>query len=85
MTLDDDVRGYPEEFIESLHPRYECPICFLALREPLQLPCGHRFCEICFSKVPERYVFLILFFLFSFYISISDTHDVLKNSSACCF
>ena len=84
MTLNDEISGYTEEFVEPLHPRYECPICFLVLREPLQLPCGHRFCEICFSKIPQRYAFFILiFFFFSFGIPILNTHHLGKNSSTC--
>lgn len=54
MEVEEDG-GYGEDFLEELHSRYECPICCLVLREPLQLQCGHRFCQTCFEKLPKRY------------------------------
>ena len=54
MEVEEDG-GYVEDFVEELHSRYECPICCLVLREPLQLQCGHRFCQTCFEKLPKRY------------------------------
>lgn len=30
--------------------RYECPICFCFLQDPVITRCGHRFCEICLSN-----------------------------------
>ena len=39
--------GYDEYFDPPLERKYECPICFLGLREPVQASCGHRFCRGC--------------------------------------
>nr|AKD94181.1 tumor necrosis factor receptor-associated factor 6 [Portunus trituberculatus]AKD94182.1 tumor necrosis factor receptor-associated factor 6 [Portunus trituberculatus] len=41
------AQGYDYEFVPALDPKYECPICLLALRAPLQTACGHRFCKDC--------------------------------------
>ena len=39
--------GYDEYFDPPLESKYECPICLLGLREPVQTSCGHRFCGGC--------------------------------------
>ena len=39
--------GYDYDFIEELEHRLECSICLLALRDPYQTSCGHRFCYSC--------------------------------------
>ena len=39
--------GYDEFFDPPLESKYECPICLLGLREPVQTSCGHRFCREC--------------------------------------
>ena len=48
-----------------------CVICLSILREPVQaVPCGHRFCKNCISKVDERCFYLTCYFL-SFFNFIS--------------
>ncbi|XP_067043181.1 TNF receptor-associated factor 6-like [Acropora muricata] len=42
--------GYEEYFDPPLENKYECPICLLGLREPVQTPCGHRFCRGCILR-----------------------------------
>lgn len=34
--------------------RYECPICFCFLQDPVITICGHRFCNICLSNCLEN-------------------------------
>ncbi|XP_018412970.1 PREDICTED: TNF receptor-associated factor 6 [Nanorana parkeri] len=46
----EETQGYDVEFDPQLESKYECPICLMALREPLQTPCGHRFCKACILK-----------------------------------
>ncbi|XP_040265901.1 TNF receptor-associated factor 6 [Bufo bufo] len=46
----EETQGYDVEFDPPLESKYECPICLMALREPLQTPCGHRFCKACILK-----------------------------------
>ncbi|KAF0042854.1 hypothetical protein F2P81_004191 [Scophthalmus maximus] len=46
----DPVQGYDVEFDPHLEPKYECPICLMALRNAVQTPCGHRFCKNCIEK-----------------------------------
>ena len=42
--------GYDEFFDPPLESKYECPICLLGLREPVQTSCGHRFCKGCIKR-----------------------------------
>ena len=42
--------GYDEYFDPPLENKYECSICLLGLREPVQTPCGHRFCRGCIIR-----------------------------------
>ena len=42
--------GYDEYFDPPLESKYECPICLLGLREPVQTTCGHRFCRGCILR-----------------------------------
>ena len=47
---DTEGEGYDLEFVPVADPRYECPICLLILRNPVQTECGHRFCKACILK-----------------------------------
>ena len=42
--------GYDYMFVPSLEPKYECPICLMCLRDPMQTECGHRFCASCIRQ-----------------------------------
>ena len=42
--------GYDECFDPPLKKEHECPICLLGLREPVQAPCGQRFCRGCIRR-----------------------------------
>ncbi|XP_047136091.1 TNF receptor-associated factor 4 isoform X2 [Hydra vulgaris] len=44
--------GYDENFVNPLPSDLKCPVCFLALRQPIQTEeCGHRFCESCIKNI----------------------------------
>ena len=45
------IQGFDEEFDPPAPDVYECPICLLVLRMPMQTECGHRFCKGCILKV----------------------------------
>jgi hypothetical protein len=44
-------QGYAFEFDPPLDKKHECPVCHLALRDPVQTACGHRFCIICVKEM----------------------------------
>ena len=44
------VFGHDEVFDPPASRDYECPICIMVLRNPVQTPCGHRFCTACINR-----------------------------------
>lgn len=42
--------GFDLDFEPTLENKYECPICLLILRDPMQTECGHRFCKFCIER-----------------------------------
>ena len=50
---EDVLGGYNVSFVDPLEKDYECPVCLLAVRDPVQTPCGHSFCKNCFDQVAE--------------------------------
>ena len=48
-------RGYDVEPVNAVDGKYECQICMLILRDPVQLSeCGHRFCKSCMNNHTEE-------------------------------
>ncbi|RMX45093.1 hypothetical protein pdam_00014026 [Pocillopora damicornis] len=39
--------GHDFVFVDELSPGQTCPICLVAMCNPVQTVCGHRFCESC--------------------------------------
>ena len=46
--------GYDVKPVENVPSEYECPICLLMLRQPVQTSCGHRFCQICLNVIFDQ-------------------------------
>ncbi|KAI8495577.1 PREDICTED: TNF receptor-associated factor 5-like [Branchiostoma belcheri] len=42
------------DFVQPLSKVYECPICMLAFRDPVQTACGHRFCADCLGPCMRK-------------------------------
>ena len=48
--------GYDEDFVNPIDEDLQCSICYVALREPVLIRCGHRFCKECLERHMARYV-----------------------------
>ena len=46
--------GFDKRFLYPLLKRHECPICLLAMRDPVQTECGHLFCRGCLEPVLSK-------------------------------
>ena len=44
------IDGFDEIFDPAVSGDYECPVCMLVLRNPVQTQCGHRFCAACIKR-----------------------------------
>jgi hypothetical protein len=47
------TRGHDEVFDPPVSADYECPICIMVLRNPVQTTCGHRHCRGCITRHVE--------------------------------
>ncbi|XP_047142801.2 TNF receptor-associated factor 6-A [Hydra vulgaris] len=46
--------GYDVHFLDTLSVNFECPVCRMAFREPIQTDCGHRLCLSCSEEIKIR-------------------------------
>jgi len=47
-----ELGGYDYEFTSKVPEDWECPVCCLTLKDPVQIVgCGHRFCNICMESL----------------------------------
>ena len=47
-----NLGGYEYEFVEDIPDDWECLVCQLPLKDPIQIEgCGHRLCEICVGTI----------------------------------
>ena len=44
------IGGWAFEFVDKVDPDYECFICLLPIRDPVQTQCGHLFCQTCLDR-----------------------------------
>ncbi|XP_065660077.1 TNF receptor-associated factor 3-like [Hydra vulgaris] len=51
---EESFGGYDAYFINELLDEHECPVCKMALREPIQTQCGHRLCLSCAEEMIKR-------------------------------
>ena len=49
-----EMPGYEVKFVHPLLKRHECPMCFSAMRKPVQTECGHLFCRDCLDPLLKR-------------------------------
>lgn len=47
--------GYDYEFIDKVPDDWECVVCNLTMKDPVQIvECGHRLCNICMESLLMR-------------------------------
>ena len=47
-----ELGGYDYEFTSRVPEDWECPVCCLTLKDPVQIVgCGHRLCNICIESL----------------------------------
>ena len=47
-----ELGGYDFEFTSVGPDDFECPVCQLTMKDPIQIGgCGHRFCNICMESL----------------------------------
>ena len=51
FLMEEEDGGYDADFVDNLDKDLECPVCMLALREPVLTHCGHHFCHSCTMKL----------------------------------
>ena len=50
MIMEALIGGYDASFIQAVDEDNTCPICTLAVRDPVQTDCGHPFCNSCLRQ-----------------------------------
>ncbi|XP_046841386.1 uncharacterized protein LOC124435472 isoform X2 [Xenia sp. Carnegie-2017] len=51
MATKDSYGGYEQErFLDKVHSRFECPICFKIFKDPVHCPNQHHFCRSCIER-----------------------------------
>ena len=55
------IGGHDFVFVDELSPGQTCSICLVAMRNPVQTACGHRFCESCLLETFRYYWHDVLF------------------------
>lgn len=49
MTQKKATGGWHIEFCAQLHEDFVCCICYRAFKDPVQIPCGHQYCNTCWN------------------------------------
>ena len=53
-----ELGGYDYEFISKVPEDWECLVCHLTLKDPVQIVgCGHRLCNICLESLFRYTIF----------------------------
>ncbi len=47
-------RNSEPEFRENVD-KWRCPLCTRVVRNPVQTPCGHRFCDSCLTEYIRKH------------------------------
>ncbi|XP_066025814.1 TNF receptor-associated factor 4-like [Pocillopora verrucosa] len=51
-----ELGGYDFEFTRVVPDDFECPVCQLTMKDPIQIGgCGHRLCNICLESLLRRH------------------------------
>ena len=56
-----ELGGYDYEFVSKVPEVWECLVCHLALKDPVQIVgCGHRLCNICMESLWRYTISLVM-------------------------
>ena len=67
-------------FVDQLSPGQTCPICLVAMRNPVQTICGHRFCEDCLLGTFRFRFHLVCSSVIVLHFSQTDYHFNTSNT-----
>ena len=87
--------GYDFVFVDELALGQTCSVCLVAMRNPVQTMCGHRFCEDCLlgtfrwhvsfcASFPFKFIyvyyFTLLYYEYCSKIKVTDLHQYLRTT-----
>ena len=77
--------GFDEDFVNAVEDDFQCLICQLPQKEPVQTRCGHRFCKGCLEEHLRRCGFVIsVLTLERLSMTLRQTGNFRRPSSAAC-
>jgi len=46
--------GFQFELVGEMIKEWECPICLMIIKDVVELPCSHIYCEVCLVYHEEK-------------------------------
>ena len=55
-NADTTTVGYNFNLEDEIPAEYKCLVCHLYIRNAIELPCSHAFCDLCLTRWEQRKV-----------------------------